>query len=259
MTKAKDYSDVKVGVFVFIGIVTFVATITILGANQFLFKEQIQLKTQFIEAQGLGEGSLVSLAGIPIGYVSTLEIADNSSSVVVHMDIDQSYQKQLTTAAIATLKTQGALGDRYVYITPKREGEVLSSGDFIAADHRPDFLDAISERTNDFDNIGEVIRELSVLMKSINEKDRSARLMESLASTSKNLDGLTSNPQLKKSLNHLNNILRKVDEGDGTLGRLINDPALHEKILQLMGDSPRNRYLKPLIQNSIRHKAEASK
>ena len=259
MTKVSHNVQAKVGLFVLIGISLFVVTVLILGGNQFVFKDQITLKTQLKHAQGLGEGSLVSLAGIPIGYVTTLEMANDSESVIVNLDIDKSFQSQLTTEAIVFVKTQGALGDRFIYIKPSPKGKVLSDGDFLVSDNTPDFLDAVSEKTTDIQKIGDVISELSTLMKNINAENRSALLMENLTQTSKNLNGLSGNPELKKSLSRLNNILRKVDEGDGTLGRLINDPTLYDKILQLLGDSPRNRYLKPLIQNSVRHNTEASK
>ena len=259
MTKANDNAQAKVGLFVTIGIVLLIATVLILGGNQFVFKEQISLKTQLKQAQGLGEGSLVSLAGIPIGYVTTLEMGGDMASVIVNLDIDQSFQSQITTDAVATVKTQGALGDRYIYIKPVPSGTVLQNGDFLKADNKPDILDAFSEKTEDFQKAGDVVRELAELMKNLNAENRSALLMENLTRTSKNLNVLTGDPELKKSLAHLKNILKKVDEGDGTLGRLINDPSLYDRIMQIMGDSPRNRYLKPLIQNSIRHNAEASK
>ena len=259
MTTHQDNAQAKVGLFVAVGVVLFIATVVILGGNQFVFKDQIILKTQLTHAQGLRPGSLVSLAGIPVGYVGQLNMADDKKSVVVSLEIDQSFQPQITSGALATVKTQGALGDRYIYIKPNPTGNALQNGDFLTSDNKPDFLDAISERTTDFQNVGEVIREFSTLMKNLNAQNRSALLMENLTRTSQNLNVLTGDPELKTSMLHLKNILKKVDEGDGTIGRLINDPSLYNKIMQIMGDSPRNRYLKPLIQNSIRHNREASK
>ena len=42
-----------------------------------------------------------------------------------------------------------------------------------------------------------------------------------------------------------------LDNGQGTLGALINDPSLHNRISAFMGEAPRNRFLKPLIRESI--------
>lgn len=46
-------------------------------------------------------------------------------------------------------------------------------------------------------------------------------------------------------------VLKKIDTGHGTLGALINDPSLHNRISSFFGDSPRNKFLKPIVRDSI--------
>lgn len=251
MTRANENSEIKVGLFMLVGLVFFGLIIIILGGNQFVFSKKYILSAQFKQAQGLGSGSIVSLAGISVGHVKELKFSRESNAIKVYLSLNEDFQDQITSEAIASVKTQGALGDKYIYITPSPTGRPLQDGQTLKVDDKPDFLEAISERSEDFKGAGDIINELSSLLKNINDQNRSALLMENLTRTSKNLSQLTGDPDVKKTLIHLGNILKKVDEGDGTLGRLINDSALHEKIMSLLGDSPRNRYLKPLIQKSL--------
>ena len=48
----------------------------------------------------------------------------------------------------------------------------------------------------------------------------------------------------------LNNILAKVDEGDGTLGLLVNDPTLYDELRELLGGAQRSFVVRSLIRMS---------
>lgn len=245
--------EIRVGIFVAIGLILFCVIVLILGGNKFMFKQQYQLRVRFEQTQGLDRGSLVTFAGLTIGHIADLKFNPNSTSVELTLDIDREYQNLITTTSMAVVKTQGALGDKYIFVSPgKTEGLTLKDGDLLPSENQEDFLDMLSGKSSEMQNIGEIVHELSELLKNVNAENRSALLMENLAATSKNLKGVTGDPALTRSLHRLENILKKVDQGQGTLGRLINDPTLHEKILDLLGESKRNRYLQPLLQESVR-------
>jgi phospholipid/cholesterol/gamma-HCH transport system substrate-binding protein len=56
---------------------------------------------------------------------------------------------------------------------------------------------------------------------------------------------------LRQALVNLSSILEKIDQGKGTLGQLINDPSVHQSLKSLLGGSPRNRYMKDMIRETI--------
>jgi phospholipid/cholesterol/gamma-HCH transport system substrate-binding protein len=49
----------------------------------------------------------------------------------------------------------------------------------------------------------------------------------------------------------LASILEKVDEGEGTLGAFINDPALYQRLKDLVGASPRTGYMRSILQDTV--------
>lgn len=251
--KPEKYSSFKVGAFVFGGIILFCLVIILLGANQFLFKPQFQLKISVNQSQGLDIGSIVTFAGINVGHVSRVDYVTESTTVELTLDIDMAFQNAITNLSVAKIKTQGALGDKYVFITPGDSGgTVLKSGEFIRTEKNEDFLDLLTSKSTELENIGVLVQEMSTLFKNMNANDRSAILMENLAAVTKNLKSVTADPALSASVKRLDSILTKIDKGQGTLGRLINEPTLHERLLDLLGESKRNRYLKPLLQESAK-------
>ena len=52
----------------------------------------------------------------------------------------------------------------------------------------------------------------------------------------------------------LQSILTKIDTGQGTLGKLVNNDELHDRLQGLLGGSKRKTYLRSLIRASIREK-----
>jgi len=58
---------------------------------------------------------------------------------------------------------------------------------------------------------------------------------------------------------HMKSILAKIDNGEGTVGALINDPSLYDDVKNLLGGANRNKVLKYFIKKSVetsREKAE---
>jgi phospholipid/cholesterol/gamma-HCH transport system substrate-binding protein len=182
------------------------------------------------------------------------------------MVVDRKYQTQITEGAVASLKTQGALGDRYVYIEAHPAiGSTLKDGDTLKTADSPDLFEMISSKGAQFDNILDLIKDVQRLVHTFNEHDRMTVLMENMTQASQNLNGflaegratlkdfhqLTADSNTKEALVHFNSIMKKIDHGDGTLGALINDPSLHDRLLALVGENPRNKYMKSLLRQSI--------
>jgi hypothetical protein len=55
----------------------------------------------------------------------------------------------------------------------------------------------------------------------------------------------------QETLAPLSSVMKKVDKGQGTLGALVNDPSFYNRMMGFVGDSPRNKFLKPIIRDSI--------
>lgn len=266
-------NEIKVGIFVAAGLVVLMVSILLLGGDQMFLTSTFELKARFPQVQGLSRGSVVALAGFPVGNISKIEFEPNSKSLIVTLDIDREFKNRITEGAYAAVRTQGALGDKYVFIEPgPLEESPLKEGQFIEVNNEGDILDVITEKTKDLSKLVDVVNETHILLRALNKDGRSALLMGQMVDTTKEMKAFLKqarllvtdvrghndkDAKLKQSLTHLTNILEKVDKGEGSLGALINDPSLHERLVSILGERPRNKFLKPLIRDSIRKSEKA--
>jgi phospholipid/cholesterol/gamma-HCH transport system substrate-binding protein len=132
----KKYStETFVGIFVVIGLVC-VGYMTIkLGKVSLFGDPYYALYARFSSVSGLRVGSPVEIQGIEVGRVEKMTLDTEKQSAVLELKI----KKGLTIYddAIASVKTAGLIGDKFVNISPGGGGEPLSAGAFITETTSP--------------------------------------------------------------------------------------------------------------------------
>lgn len=258
-------TELKVGIGVGLGLLLLVITILLLGGDKSFLSSTYMLKVPFDKVDGLAPGSLVRLSGFEIGNISDIGFSEKDSKLLVSIKILKEYQNRITTNSTAGLRTQGALGDKYVYISPGAPGGTpLKNGDFVQVEQSTDLFTALSQRGEEITKLFDILNELSIFAKALNKDGRSEQLMKNMVSASQHMNqamekfnlaisDLRGEDQknLKRVSKDLASILEKIDNGSGTLGGLINDPTIHEKLKAVLGGSKRNDYMKSLIQKTI--------
>lgn len=266
MEQKNSQIEMKVGLFVAIGLIAAALSILMLGGDRFVFKRQAIFKTRFTEVQGLFPGSVVSLSGLRIGNIKSISLAPDLK-LDVEMQIDPKFTERLTEGAIAEVKTQGALGDKYIYIKPgPADAKPLAEGTTLPSDET-DFMKLLTDRDDGMARVVDLVKELHILVAGLNQEGKSARMManmteasEKLKTTITKIDTLLSDingpnaedKRLKKALVSLANVLEKIDKGQGSLGQLINDPSVHQSLKNLLGPSPRGKFMKDMVRETIR-------
>jgi phospholipid/cholesterol/gamma-HCH transport system substrate-binding protein len=125
----KTSVETAVGVFVLIGLVC-VAYLTIkLGKMEWFGDDFYMLKARFMSVSGLKVGAEVDMAGVGIGQVVDIELDNKRQMAIVQMKIKKGVV--LTDDVIASVKTAGLIGDKYIRLTPGGSDRVLNSGDMI--------------------------------------------------------------------------------------------------------------------------------
>jgi len=114
---------------VLIGIIC-VGYLTIkLGKMEIIGDNYYVIGARFHSVSGLKEGAYVEMAGVEIGKVESIALDYEELEAVVEMKIEKGIV--LTDDAIASIKTAGIIGDKYIKISPGGSEEVLKSGDSI--------------------------------------------------------------------------------------------------------------------------------
>jgi phospholipid/cholesterol/gamma-HCH transport system substrate-binding protein len=125
----KKYSkETQVGLFVLLGFFA-IAYMSIKLGNVHLFSsDYYTIKAVFNDVTGLKTNAPVQMYGVEMGFVSNIAIDQKSGMSVVTLDIRKDVK--LTDDTIASVKTSGLIGDKYVKISrgggdPLKPGAVL--------------------------------------------------------------------------------------------------------------------------------------
>jgi phospholipid/cholesterol/gamma-HCH transport system substrate-binding protein len=121
--------EITVGVFVLIGLAC-VAYLTVrLGKMELLGGDYYLLRARFASVSGLKDGAIVEMAGVQIGQVERIDLDPEEQVAVVALKIDR--QVVLTDDVIASVKTSGLIGDKYIRLEPGGSDVILEPDDLI--------------------------------------------------------------------------------------------------------------------------------
>ncbi|KYG70438.1 ABC transporter substrate-binding protein [Bdellovibrio bacteriovorus] len=264
--ESQTSTQLKVGIFLSIGIIFILGSIFLLGADRALFTSYIRVHAHFDQVQGLSEGSVVSLSGVPVGNVEKITFLSEKNALDVQMRINEEYIGRVRQGSQVEVRTQGALGDKFVFIIPgDPSSPVVKEGDVLDIAKPTDLIGIISERGNETNRIFDTINELYKLTASLNADNRLVRIMGNLETASSNMSQMSkeahrvltnmneggTGDKLTRSVEKLDSILTKIDKGQGTLGALINDPSVHNQLKAMLGGSTQQNRVKSLLRTSI--------
>jgi phospholipid/cholesterol/gamma-HCH transport system substrate-binding protein len=172
----------------------------IIGNKQYLFSSTYRLKAQFSNVVGLDVGSGVRVGGVYRGTVHSIELPHSTSGkVTVAMDLDSSTHDIIKQDSVASIETEGLLGNEYMAISFGSAGAAnVRNGDTIAS-HPPLAMSDLIKKSED--------------------------MLDSSQQAIKNVTQATAS---------LNSVSAKIDHGQGTIGALINDKTAYLELNQTM-------------------------
>lgn len=238
------------GIFIVFGIIVILVTILMLGGDKRLFQKSSHLYVKFDQVQGLNHGAVVSLAGLPIGNVDGFEFDPSTNKIRVSLRLQAEELKKLSVGTQAEIRTQGALGDKFIYISPgKTDAERLQDGTELETTKSTDILAMLSDKGNETEKIFEIIKEVHILIKTINSDNKMDRIMSNLESGSASLGRVANSTE--NSMAKFDRVITRIDKGEGTLGALISDPSVHDQLKSILGGSQRKSQVKDMLRRSL--------
>jgi phospholipid/cholesterol/gamma-HCH transport system substrate-binding protein len=114
------------GIFVMIGIVSFTYIAVTIGGARFKQQPGYTLIARFTSISGMQAGAIVEAAGVRVGVVSDIEFDPDSYEAIVSLRINQDIPVQ--EDAIAAIRTQGIIGEKFIKIIPGGFEELLTDG-----------------------------------------------------------------------------------------------------------------------------------
>jgi phospholipid/cholesterol/gamma-HCH transport system substrate-binding protein len=116
-----------VGVFVLVGMVCLGYLSIKLGKLELIGGNVYEVVAQFNTASGLKAGSSVEIAGVEVGRVRAITLKEDRAAVILAVDD----KVKLYTDTIASIKTRGIIGEKFLALSPGGGGDPLKPGDTI--------------------------------------------------------------------------------------------------------------------------------
>ncbi|MEW6719036.1 MAG: outer membrane lipid asymmetry maintenance protein MlaD [Thermodesulfobacteriota bacterium] len=125
--------DLAVGLFLITGIACLAWLSIKLGKVEVSAADRIRVSAEFASVEGLKSGAGVEIAGVEIGKIDFIEIRDYKALVGMSIRKDVPLQED----AIASVRTRGLIGDKYIRISPGASDRLIPDGGKIRETESP--------------------------------------------------------------------------------------------------------------------------
>jgi phospholipid/cholesterol/gamma-HCH transport system substrate-binding protein len=248
----------RTGIFVIICFSLLVIALFLIGNKQKLFSNTSTYYVKFREISGLKKGAQVTIAGISVGSVSSIDLPKRSNdSVLVSIHIIKEAQNLLHTDSKASVTTEGLVGDKTISIT---EGTpttpVIPAEGFIIGQSPRDLMGVVdtaaaaleavkslTEEANEFvkdirggkGSLGKLLTDEGLynqIRAIVTNTDRSiTSITKSANEIGTSIDSALGN--ISATSSEFKQIASSLNNGKGSVGKLLNDTEFYGKLMGL--------------------------
>ncbi len=126
-------TELIVGIFVLVGIISLSYLTIRLGKLEIFGNNGYVVYADFASVAGLKIGDPVEIAGVKVGKVEMISLADDRARLNIRLEP----KVQLQEDVIASVRARGLIGDKFVMITPGAADKLLKPGDKIRETESP--------------------------------------------------------------------------------------------------------------------------
>ena len=239
--KNTSSQKLRLGLFVITGTVLFIVGVYLIGQRQNMFKRTFTISTYFQNVNGLQNGNNVRYSGIDIGTVKDIAMV-NDSTIKVEMSIDEKIITHLKKDAIATIGSDGLVGNMVLNIVPGKGDEpAISNGDTIESYSKIGADDILSTLSVSSENAAILTSDLLKITTAMIKGKGTVGLLLNDTIMAKDLKQSVTNLRnasrsATNTLNELNTIISSLKTNNETvLGMLMNDTISGTKLKDLIG------------------------
>ena len=226
---------VGAGAFVLIGMLLFTVGLFMIGERRLLFEDRFPLYAEFKTLGQLQQGATVRVAGMDAGEVTTIRVPESPAGTFrVKMELRKDLRQLIRTDSVATAQTEGLVGGIYVAIgTGSEKAPEIAEGGTIQSLEPFQLSDLLRQAS---DTVAMVNQTVMALRGDIENA------VQNVALTAEDAHGLLEDirPDLtaiakngSRASQDFRELLTAVNEGKGTLGKLMKDDALFTRAVEI--------------------------
>ncbi len=215
---------IRVGLFFLLGCALAWITFESLSGGQVFKPKGYTVIAPFANLKGLKTGDEVLMAGVKIGTVTATRLGQQRVEAVLTIQPTV----RIPNDAVASVETSSLLGSQHLAVSFGASAVLLANGDEIKTKNTVDMNEVIAQ-------LGSLGAKLEGVAENIGQALGGSNGSGSLFSK---IDQLVdaNGPKLTETIANLQDITAKLKSGEGTLGKLVNDPTLHDELLGAVGE-----------------------
>lgn len=238
--KKTGAQKLRLGIFVIIGTILFVMGVYFIGQKQNMFEKTFTINAYFQNVNGLQKGNNVRYSGINIGTVKAIEMV-NDSTIKVAMNIKEKIINHIKKDAIATIGSDGLVGNMIINIVPGTSNAVMiTNGDTIESYSKIGTDDILSTLSVTNENAALLTADLLKITNAIIEGKGTLGVLINDTIMAKDLKRSITNLRIasqgaSNSINELNGLITSLKSNDETIfGMLLNDTISGQKLKSIV-------------------------
>lgn len=231
----------KLGIFVLLGLTLFTIGIYFIGERQNRFGKSVLISVEFSNTNGLQKGNNVRYSGINVGTVEEILML-NDSTIKVDLVIEEKMISHIKKDAIATIGTDGLVGNMLVNIIPgKGKGASVKEGDFIKSYTKIGADDMLNTLSVTNENAALLTVDLLKITNAINREKGTIGMLINDSVTSNSLKQTIANLQqtsyqASKTMAILNDKITSINLNNSVAGVLVNDTIQANKMRRIIAN-----------------------
>ncbi|WP_236976263.1 MlaD family protein [Membranihabitans maritimus] len=237
----ENIQNIWLGIFIVTGTFLLIASMYFIGARQNMFGSNFQLNAVFQNVNGLHKGNNVRYNGIEIGTVKDIIIV-NDTSIEVQMTITEDIQQFLKKDAVASIGTDGLMGNKLINISPGTEStSSIKNNDYLPTRKIFSMDNALEKLEQTNSNLLMITTELTRGIAKIGNKESIINTLLTDTVLAIQFEQTISN--LKEASVHSRKIssdleykLRMINNSEGSLLALLSDSTMGAGILNIIDE-----------------------
>ena len=211
---------IRVGLFFILGLALAWITFESLNGGHLFKPRGYTLVAGFANLKGLKTGDEVRMAGVKVGAVQLTRLAPHRVEALLTIDPDT----KIPADAVASVEQSSLLGSNYLGVTFGTPGnQLLKDGEEISTKATVDMSEVISQLGTLGSKLEQVIGDIGKSMGTGGENGNLFQRIDKLV----NENG----PKITETVSNLQDITAKIKNGEGTMGKLVNDSKMHDELL----------------------------
>jgi phospholipid/cholesterol/gamma-HCH transport system substrate-binding protein len=217
----QTFQSIRVGIFFVLGIVLIYAVYSVIGTRQFKGQAGYGVTAEFDDIRTLSVGADVRMAGVRIGEVAATGLAGGRGQVTLRIDDSVT----IPSDSVARISIASLLGQNYVSVQYGAAADLLGDGDMILSEAGPDLNEILGE-----------IQKLGQRLNTMADTFSGGIDGSGMGDLFSNLNDLVTDnrERFDNVLINLEDLTGKLNRGQGTLGRLINDDEMYTDLMEVI-------------------------